>query len=617
MARPSPAAIRGHAFTLVAVAAATAGALIVGAGSQIFDSNFVFLWEATALLAGDRPYRDFFEWGAPLPAYLSASAQVLAGHRLIGEFALQWAFIIGGVVLAFHLGIRSSRSVLAPLATLPIVVLLVSDAPTYHYPKLFCVPFSIWLAWRYLDRPGAHRAAVLGAGAALVFFFRHDLGVYAAGAAGLALAFGAMRQGSDARRAVPVHAAVCAAGAVVLLAPWAVVVHRGEGLVPYFRLRTAKYEGTFAQAYRSLRDLNPLSTFAPESPAPTTGIVTFVWQQNVDAVQQRRLEREYNLRAVDRGTPSQGSRAYEAANIYDPRLLELEPYISDPSGFPWERLRAVSRSLPSRERAVVWIQQMAVIAPLALLLSAAVRWRRDADGGTVALQIALAGLTLMAATAGLLRTPAYVGSLGPVIAPLAAPLLAWSTPRSRSRALVRPAPAFVLLALTTWAAVIWVGTLTTRRSLDDWRQETAHSISAAFRRLLVTPPIEASGSPTLRYLRECTADTDRVLVSGMTPFDVSYFVGRPVAGGHLYWKDAWGADPVYEGRSLALLRRQSVPFAIANRRPVLEDFEPYPRIRAYLEQHYRELPGSQGFILFDRRRPVVRRYGVEGHPCFA
>jgi hypothetical protein len=30
---------------------------------QLFDTNFLFVWRATALLAGDHPYRDFCRLG--------------------------------------------------------------------------------------------------------------------------------------------------------------------------------------------------------------------------------------------------------------------------------------------------------------------------------------------------------------------------------------------------------------------------------------------------------------------------------------------------------------------------------------------------------------------------
>ena len=106
---------------LVLVATMTAFVLLINASSQIYDSNFVFLWEATSLLSDDRPYRDFFEWGAPLSAYLSAGAQLLVGYRLIGEFLLHWVFIVAGVTLSFDLGVRLSRSIGASLAVMPMV----------------------------------------------------------------------------------------------------------------------------------------------------------------------------------------------------------------------------------------------------------------------------------------------------------------------------------------------------------------------------------------------------------------------------------------------------------------------------------------------------------------
>ena len=44
--------------------------------------------------------------------------QLLVGYRLIGEFAMQWLFIVAGVVIAFHLGLGLSRSIPASLAML-------------------------------------------------------------------------------------------------------------------------------------------------------------------------------------------------------------------------------------------------------------------------------------------------------------------------------------------------------------------------------------------------------------------------------------------------------------------------------------------------------------------
>src|SRR5262245_9621797 len=167
-------------LVLALVAVLTSVVLIATAGGQLHDSNLLTLPEATAILAGDRPYRDFFEWGAPLAAYLSAGAQLLVGYRLIGEYLLQWSLTLAGVVMAFHLGLRLSRSVVALLAVLPLVLVILAETPTYHYSKLFCFPLLIWLVWRYMERPGWIRSAAVGAASAGAFFFRHDYGMYAA-----------------------------------------------------------------------------------------------------------------------------------------------------------------------------------------------------------------------------------------------------------------------------------------------------------------------------------------------------------------------------------------------------------------------------------------------------
>lgn len=107
-----------------------------------------------------------------------------------------------------------------------------------------------------------------------------------------------------------------------------------------------------------------------------------------------------------------------------------------------------------------------------------------------------------------------------------------------------------------------------------------------------------------------------LLVTRSTPFHVSYYAQRPVAGGHLYWHSAGGADPAREEQSLALLQRQSVPIAVSTHDPVMDDFTMYPRIRGYLERHYVEVPGSRGRVLVDTRRQPTGFFDPLGFPCF-
>lgn len=66
-----------HALVLWVAGVLQACVLVLTSGAQIYDTNFNTLAETPGLLAGDHPYRDFFDWGVPLQAALSATMQWL------------------------------------------------------------------------------------------------------------------------------------------------------------------------------------------------------------------------------------------------------------------------------------------------------------------------------------------------------------------------------------------------------------------------------------------------------------------------------------------------------------------------------------------------------------
>jgi hypothetical protein len=139
------------------------------------------------------------------------------------------------------------------------------------------------------------------------------------------------------------------------------------------------------------------------------------------------------------------------------------------------------------------------------------------------------------------------------------------------------------------------------RSLDrsNWNDQEVHTVEVL-----------------LRYIHDCTAPGDRVLVTGQTPFQVGYYLERPIAGGHLFWHEGFRSDPVRERQSLELLQRQSVPFAYSTHDPVFDDFKRYPRTLEYLRRHYVELEGSRGLVLVDTRRQATGMFEHLGFPCF-
>src|ERR1051325_5267672 len=128
---------RSHQVLYAVIGVLTLAVLAYSVVEQVFDTNFYVLWEAPALLAGDHPYRDFYQMGWPLLTVLSTMMQWASGYRLIGEFVLQWAFITASVVIGFHLAIRLSHSVWAALVTTLLAIVIVAPTPTFQFPKLF------------------------------------------------------------------------------------------------------------------------------------------------------------------------------------------------------------------------------------------------------------------------------------------------------------------------------------------------------------------------------------------------------------------------------------------------------------------------------------------------
>lgn len=539
--RGTGGAAAGRLLTLVAVA--TTAILLLMAGTQIYDTNFYTLWEVPGLLAGDHPYRDFFEWGTPLAAYLSAGAQLLVGYRLIGEFALQWLFIVAGTMIAFHLGQRQPTSRAAAVTMLALTLLILVSTATYNYTKLLTFPLALWSAFRYIEKPTAGRGAALAVVAVVGFLLRHDYGIYVGAASVITLAAAhAFAPDRGSWKVIVRNVAIYAGVVLVLLAPWAAAVQAGEGFVDFVRARFLLYEkplgGAVYGAFLRTNILEILTSWirAPRSPAAIANSAAFL------------------------------------------RLVTL-------------------------------------VVPVCLLIEAVVTIRRSRSRGAGvpvdARRLIVAGVFLLIVNSSLIRQPPYFTVVAPLTAALSARYLS-----AERRAIRRVAVA--LVALAGLAAILW------SYQLPLWRPaDLASSLRVARWRLFASPPVSVlgplDGNPvlSLQYLRECMAPGDRVFVIGSTPYQVSYYAERPVAGGQLDWHHGYRSEPREEQRSLELLQRQSVPFAFSTHDPVLADLKRYPRIRAHLDTHYRALEGSNGRLLVDTRRQPTRRYGDLELPCFA
>jgi hypothetical protein len=538
----------------VFVAALTAAVLVFAVKTQIYDTNFQSLWEGASLLFGDHPYRDFFEWGMPGQMAVSAAAQWLVGYRLIGEFAVQWMFIVAAMVISFRLACRLSGSVAAAFFALLVALIAVVVTPTYHYPKLFFYPVLLSLGWRYLDRPGPGAGALLGFTTAVAFLFRHDHGIYLGFGSVLTFVLALkMSPTLRARRAALKDVAAYVAAAAIVLVPWLIVVERNEGLRPYVQASLLLAEGD--------------ETVPP-----------WVLYRYAFAVNPTRL-----VRSGDRD--ADGYQWLEEISLLVPFLLVGSVAIDIVAH------RRRGRPLPPD-------------APVVLLASAVL--------GVVGLR--------------LFREPSYATVLAPATAAFGARFLTRSARPVRALAL-----ALFLVSAVAGARIVLSTSLAQVA-------ETTEDVPRMFRKLLANPPIDAFATRAdvetddrpapasarepvplaflMRYVRDCTRDGDRVLVTGSTPFQVPYLVERPVAGGHLFWHRGWRSDSAHEAESLALLRRQSVPFAISTQVPVFEDLQSYPRILAHFRSRYVELPATGGRLLVERGRRPLGHFGPLRYPCF-
>lgn len=637
----------GSSWRYAAVAGATAVVLVLTVEVQMFDTTFYALWEATALLAGDHPYRDFYEWGVPLQALVSAAAQVLVGHRAIGEMLVHWLCITVGVVVSFDLGLRASRSLGASVVMLLLTLLVLVLTPTYHYPKLLFYPIGLALAWRYLEQPTAAKGAALGFLTAAAFLYRHDHGIHLGVAAVLAFVLARVAVPASRRwRGIAAEAAAYAAAATLILLPWLILVQQGEGITRYVRARAELYQiwSPNGSPFRALASMNPLHVLIGEPlPAPKRSVVAFDWDDSTDAARQAELVREFGLRPVEDGDGR--LHAYEVANLYDPALLRLKKYLAGDQGFDWERLQAHQFGRLSPRAAYDWLQQIGMLVPLLLAATAAVRIARRGWRGSApsldALRLILAGTFLAIVDWRLLREPSYVTAVAPLTAALAAVFLRVNNdadgedpPRSRPVmiwARTRWALAAALVVVTGVAVV----EIVTQRIPDP--RSFLGRVAPTFARLFVSPPIDAHvpldqmlqydraswlagaldrDGVVRRYINHCTRSGDRVLVTGATPFELGYVLDRPPAGGHVFWHHGWRADSAGQTESLALLQRQSVPFAIATSEPVLDDLKAYSRIHEYFLANYDILEGTGGYVLVDRRRQATGQFGLLGFPCF-
>jgi hypothetical protein len=239
--------------------------------------------------------------------------------------------------------------------------------------------------------------------------------------------FGSPRQRSV--RAAVVESGAAAGTALAIAAPWLVLVQMSEGLPQYLESRLVRYaQGSpYSNPYGSSLAMNPFRVLTPQTrPEPSPGTVSFEWNGDVDEAQRTRLVAEYGLRLVE-GPDARDRWHYEVDDLLHPRLLGLRASIGNTEGFDWSRLAELRWPLPSRDDSIVWLQQLALIVPLLLLIAAgagvvrAARLGEPPPSDTAHLVCAAALLVIVGWRT--FREPAYMTAVAPLTVALGARLL--------------------------------------------------------------------------------------------------------------------------------------------------------------------------------------------------
>ncbi|HET9362952.1 MAG TPA: hypothetical protein VFO58_24550 [Vicinamibacterales bacterium] len=538
----------------------------------ITNDHYVHLSRGWQILQGDVPTRDFFDPGLVLQYYTSAAVLLWSGHNLFGETALTAAFMAAGAGLTFAAAARLSRSLwLAACAT---VIATMSLPRLYNYPKSFFYVLAIVVAWRYAHQPGRGALVWLAVLTSVAFLFRHDHAVYIAASLVIMLA---IRHWDQPRRAVT-SVAQYTALALLLVSPFLVFIQTTTGLTRYIGGSSNQLGGLATFRFNRLPvhvDLDaPLLTVAPPS--------------DDDPSKLARLQRRFPAL----------------------RVQLLPGFFTSGNAFAW--FYYVTFLLPF----------------VGLLLVARASWRGDV-GRAEAAVAGMASVLCVILVQTLVR--GSPDSRLPDVANPIAVVAAWVSARCLRAAIgtkpwVRRATMTLVAAgivITAWSVGTFAETMANVRASRILSEGIGRRVIATAELLQARPidawPREAPGlGGLMRYVFECTADTDRLFVTWFGP-DVYFTTERRFAGGQAYLVAGWHASPEDQRLTVSRLEQQRVPIVIEK---TSVDYEAaFPLVAEYVRSRYGEVPVKSDSmrdyrVLVDKGLTPTGTYEPLGTPCY-
>jgi hypothetical protein len=633
--------------------ALVAGAVVASATAFLFrflsidflNDQFMHMVWAWHILQGEVPIRDFVEPGFIGQSYASAAALRLSGHNLFGEGLLTTAFIAAGAGLTFAASAWLSRSIgIACTATL---IAVLSMPRLYGYPKVFFYALALTGACRYAQRPGKGSLAALAVISAVAFLFRHDHGVYI----GLTCVAVIAIRHLDELRSLTRALALYAVATIALLTPFLAFVQAVEGL--------PRYVGGIAPQMENVANLRinwlpvafdwsaPLLTITP-APAPRVNVR---WAGGTSDDTRATLENKYGLEKgehVDGATWSyllaHDDRARIRALVDDTAVADThginrtageldtrEPlYVRIKRWLPIFRT-SLAPGVLTRGNALAWFYYVTLFIPIAgLALLVRLVWRRQIERPEAAAAGAAALLGLVVVQTLVRGSPE--SRLPDVATPIAV-LAAWIGAQCLRPTVPWRPPTRVVMRVVVWGlTVVTIWSVSANAhvldNLDSSRILTGPAgivdrIRVVTSRLRERPidsvPPEASGLFGLaRYVFECTAPTDRVLVPGFEP-QIFFYAERGFAGGRAFLVARWQDSDEDQQRVIDRLAGQRVPVVLGRNDAAFEIR--FPLVYNHLRHHYSKVSiGSHAmsgsWVMVDSRITPTRVYQPLGLPCF-
>jgi hypothetical protein len=601
------------------------------------NDHFVHLSRAQQVLMGALPVRDYSEYQAPLAVMASAWAQATFGPGLRSELLLVCAAFAVAAAMAYLVTASISGSVIFGIAC---ALILTSATPvSYSYPKVLPYVIAFGAAWWYAQKPDLGRLWLLAATVVFAGLLRHDHAIVLG--AGTAVAVFAAHR--DTRRATTTVAQLALVG-VVLAAPYILWVQRYEGIGNYIASnidvgRIEAEKATWSAPRFELDRSRPLWIRMAD---PQEAIVYVRWQQNLSDDTRQRAEAEHGLRLMGGIENDAGQYAVDSVQpaalaglVRDPAVRETAGI--DPQSGRLEDRRPMSARvlqflvLPGdgvRPAMVALLYYISWLLPLAATLLLALGWRD--------MPTPVRSITAMAIVVGLimcremLRDP-LATRVRDVAAPLVLllallPVLARVRATTTSRLDWRRRLVIAAVFIVTGAASAGAGSFGANlRETGIPRGWTGIVERTAEIRTRYASPRERIGdnpSGMIEYVMACTAPSSRILAMTFVS-QLFFYTNRGFAGGYDALQSRFYSSDRQATQILQRLSREDVPLVILDNESASSTMQTYPRVAAYVTQHYREVgrfdagQAKAYIILAENGRTPVRSFG-DGHlPCFA